>query len=157
MSMLRPRVNHRGVVKRILKIQTSLTAHCREKNSTKRTLSHSTQVRHRYPTVPKEAQSRGRLRKRILRQNSLEKNSEICDRGHTWDMVIRYFPHARKFFSTPCKPPGCPVVHICSSVEYMSDPPRGLLLTLAFSGSRSHTSPPWCEWLPVRLWGGSNH
>ena len=42
-------------------------------------------------------------------------------------------------------------------VEYMSDPPRGLLLTLAFSGSRSHTSPPWCEWLPVRLWGGSNH
>ncbi len=42
-------------------------------------------------------------------------------------------------------------------VEYMSDPPRGLLLTLAFCGSRSHTSPPWCEWLPVRLWGGSNH
>ena len=42
-------------------------------------------------------------------------------------------------------------------VEYMSDPPRGLLPTLAFSGSRSHTSPPWCEWLPVRLWGGSNH
>jgi len=42
-------------------------------------------------------------------------------------------------------------------VEYMSDPPRGLLPTLAFSGSRSHTSAPWCEWLPVRLWGGSNH
>ena len=42
-------------------------------------------------------------------------------------------------------------------VEYMSDPARGLLSTLAFSGSRSHTSPPWCEWLPVRLWGGSNH
>ena len=37
-------------------------------------------------------------------------------------------------------------------VEYMSDPARGLLSTLAFSGSRSHTSPPWCEWLPVRLW-----
>ncbi|EOD28992.1 hypothetical protein EMIHUDRAFT_113959 [Emiliania huxleyi CCMP1516] len=34
----------------------------------------------------------------------------------------------------------------------MSDPPRGSLLpTLAFSGSRSHTSPPWCEWLPVEL------
>ena len=45
----------------------------------------------------------------------------------------------------------------CNLVEYMSDPPRGLLPTLAFSGSRSHTSPPWCEWLPVRLWGGSNH
>ena len=26
----------------------------------------------------------------------------------------------------------------------------------AHSGSRSHTSTPWCEWLPVRLWGGSN-
>ena len=30
-----------------------------------RILSHSTQVRHRYATVPKEAQSRGRLREGV--------------------------------------------------------------------------------------------
>ena len=43
-------------------------------------------------------------------------------------------------------------------VEYMSDPARGLLSTLAFSGSRIATPRLLgCEWLPVRLWGGSNH